>query len=79
MDSALRINTTVLPGGKIEVSDPQLPPGAAVEVIVLLPEPSRTGGRSIVDVLAEAPGQLLFKTAEEVDRYIRDERDAWDR
>ena len=35
--------------------------------------------RSVVDVLAEVPGQRLFKTAEEVDAYIKEERDGWDR
>ncbi len=35
--------------------------------------------RSVVDVLAEVPGQRLFKTAEEVDAYVREERDTWER
>ena len=33
---------------------------------------------SLVDVLANAPGYLGFQSAEEVDAYIRSERDAWD-
>ncbi len=33
--------------------------------------------KSVVDVLAEAPGHLAFQTAEEVDAYISEERDAW--
>jgi len=35
--------------------------------------------RSAIEVLNEAPGQLLFKTAEEVDAYIRAERESWER
>jgi hypothetical protein len=35
MQTAVRLNTTVLPGKRIELSSPELPEGAAVEVIVL--------------------------------------------
>jgi len=31
------------------------------------------------DILAEAPGHLEFQTADEVDAYLQEERDAWDR
>ncbi len=34
--------------------------------------------KSITDVLAETPGHLAFQSAEEVDAYLRDERDAWE-
>jgi hypothetical protein len=78
MQSALRIKTTILAGGKIEISDPQLQSGDTVEVIVLLPEAQNITKRSALDILAEAPGRRLFKTAEEVDAYIREERDSWD-
>ena len=30
-----------------------------------------------VDILDEAPGHLLFKSAEEVDSYLREERASW--
>jgi hypothetical protein len=40
MRAALRLETTVLPGHRLEVSDPELPDGATVEVIVVLPEQS---------------------------------------
>ena len=33
---------------------------------------------SLVDVLASAPGHLAFQSAEEVDAYIRSERDGWE-
>ena len=46
-------------------------------LIVLFPQPDPTR-RSIVDVLSEAPGGLLFHTAEEVDAYMREERESWD-
>ena len=79
MPSALYRKTAVLPGGKIEVTDQALPPGEVVDVIVLLPTSSATTRRSAVDILAEAPGHRLFKTAADVDDYLRKEREAWDR
>ena len=33
--------------------------------------------RSVVDVLAAAPGHRLFRSATEVDQYLLDERAAW--
>ena len=78
MQSALHLKTTVLPGGKIEITDQILPSGEVVDVIILLPLVSETARRSAVDILAEAPGHRLFNTAAEVDDYLRKERKAWD-
>lgn len=79
MQAALRITAQVQAGGKIEVVDAQLPVGTSVEVIVLLPPANVPPRRSLIDVLADAPGHLAFQTAEEVDAYLRAERDAWER
>ncbi|HLK55257.1 MAG TPA: hypothetical protein VKU00_01755 [Chthonomonadaceae bacterium] len=79
MQAALRLTTWVHPGGKIEITDAQLPSGKEVDVIVLFPNAEALPRRSIVDILAEAPGHLAFQTAEEVGAYIREERDAWER
>ncbi len=79
MLGALHLKTTVLPGGKIEVTDQALPSGEEVDVIILLPASSAATRQSAVDILAEAPGHRLFKTAAEVDDYLRKEREAWDR
>ncbi len=79
MQTALRMTALVQPGGKIELTDRELPEGQSVEVIVLLPSPSVVPRRSILDVLADAPGHLAFQTADEVDSYLREERDAWER
>ena len=35
--------------------------------------------RSAVDILAEAPGQRLFKSPEDVEAYLKDERESWER
>ena len=77
MSKTLHLKTTVLPGGRIEIVDQELPVGESVDVVVRhSPAPTP---RSAVDVLAEAPGQLLFKTAKDVDDYIKEERASWDR
>jgi predicted GTPase len=34
--------------------------------------------RSALDILAEAPGHRLFKTAEEVDAFLAEERSSWE-
>ena len=79
MQAALRFTGTVQPGGRVEVSSPQLPSGKAVDVIILFSGETETLRRSVTDVLAEAPGQIVFQSAEEVDAYIREEDAAWDR
>lgn len=75
----MRRKITVLPGGKIEFTDQALPAGEVVDVIILLSAPSATPRRSAIEILAEAPGHRLFKTAAEVDDYLQKEREAWDR
>ena len=79
MQAALRLTTWVQPGGKIEISDTQLPTGKPVDVIVLFTQLEDATRRSVVDILAEAPGHLAFQPAEEVDAYLREERNAWER
>ncbi len=79
MQTAIRLTATVQTGGKVEVADAQLPMGQAVDVIVLFPKEAGTSLRSVVDVLAEAPGHLEFQDAAAVDSYVSEERDAWER
>ena len=77
MQEALRIRTRVQPGGKVEIVDQNLPVGEDVDVVVS-PAPAKVR-RSAVDILNEAPGGLIFKTAEDVAAYLREEKEAWDR
>jgi hypothetical protein len=79
MQPALRIETTILPGHRLEISDPQLPEGATVEVIVVLPEKPFQPRQSMLEFLKTLPpGPLLFPTPEDTNRYIQEERDAWE-
>ncbi len=71
------IETTVLPGGRIEISSPELIPGQKARVLVMIVS-DKAPKRSAIDILAEAKGYRLFKTAQEVETYIREERDSWE-
>ena len=77
MQKALHITTKVLPGGRIEIVDQKLPVGESVDVVVLHSLGSEQ--LSTVDILKGAPGRHLFKSVEEVESYLEDERASWDR
>jgi hypothetical protein len=76
MAQTIEVTTKVLPGHRIEVEVPELPEGTLVRVLVTLDgEPKK---RSFYENLGDYRGGL-FKTAEEVEAYIREERDSWER
>jgi hypothetical protein len=81
MQTALRMTTKVQTGGKVELIVPQLPSEEMVEVIILFPLTetalSTSPKRSVLDILAEAPGHRLFQTAADVDQYLLEEHGAW--
>lgn len=80
MQTALRTQTTVLPGHRLELIAPELPEGAKVEVIVVLPEKAESRFASALDFLESLPvGPRAFKTWEEYEQHLREEKDAWDR
>lgn len=84
MQSALRIETKVLPGNKIEINLPagttSTSVGQTIEVIVLLPEQKPTLERqSILHLLEEIHRQRpVGRRVEEINRDLQVERDAWD-
>ena len=77
MQEALRIRTTVQPGGKVEFASPELEAGQTVDVLVL--HESSIKGRSIMEILNSGPERRLFQTAEEVRAYLAEEKTSWDR
>ncbi len=77
MVKELHLRAEVLPGGRIEVTDAELSVGQIVEIVVRPTEEPRR--RSVLNILAEAPGHRLFKTAEEVKEYLAEEKASWDR
>ena len=80
MQTALRLETPVLPGHRLEISVPELPEGAKVEVIVVLPEKPQPRFASALEFLESLPpGPRAFKTWKEYEQHLREERNSWDR
>ncbi len=73
----LRRRATVMPGGRIELSDPELPVGHSVEVVVL--HDSAEKGPSILQIINGGPKERLFTTPEDVEAYLQEEKASWDR
>ncbi len=46
---------------------------------VKLPPDRNEKRTSMLDIINELPGGRIFKTSAEVDAYLREERDSWDR
>lgn len=91
MRQAIQQQVTVQAGGKVELICPELQAGEIVSVVVsAAPDPERGSARrsddgssrprrSAWEIINDGPRERLFKTAQEVDDYIREERDSWDR
>lgn len=78
MQSALHITTKVLLGGKVEL---QLPPesvGDEIEIFVVLPEKKKTTPQSVLDFFEDIHRHGPFRTGEEIDRDLQEERNSWD-
>jgi hypothetical protein len=78
MSVTLQVKTTVLPGHRIEIQAPELPEGRPATVLILV-EDEAMPKRRLRDVLAGYQGGQSFRSAEEVDAYLRAERESWDR
>ena len=62
MQKALHIQTTVQPGGKVEIVSQELSVGEGLDVVVSPASPPERS--SAVDILNEAPGGLVRGTQE---------------
>ena len=78
MATEVRVETVVLPGGKIEISMPELIPGKRATVVVTMDDKESVEQHHVIDLLTALPGHRLFQNAEEVDAYLHEERDAWE-
>ncbi|MBN3888893.1 MAG: hypothetical protein HWQ43_06845 [Nostoc sp. JL31] len=74
MLNGLRQQAIVKTGGVVEISSPELPAGATVEVIVLLESPAKHSEKPLSSFIGSSKGS--FATPKEVDKFIRQERDA---
>jgi hypothetical protein len=80
MQAALRLETTILPGHRLEVCAPELPVGARVEIIVVLPEKQEPSKKSMLEFLESLPpGPRSYPTWEEFEKAFQEERNSWDR
>jgi hypothetical protein len=84
MATVIRVKATVLPGGRVEVTDPTLPVGQPVDVVVTVPQTApgtpRPPGMGIADwLLTLPPGPRSADSWEEFERLFQEERDSWDR
>ena len=81
MQAALRIQTKVLKGGRIEVIAPQFSIGELVDIIILPLADTEFSGerRSVLEISDEVNGHHAFRNAEEADRYLAEERSLWER
>jgi hypothetical protein len=78
MQPALHLTTKVLPGNKIEIEIPEGEIGDTVDVFVVLPEKPRAKTRSVMEIIEEVHSKRLPRSAEDIDRQLREERDSWD-
>ena len=79
MQTALRMETIVLPGHRVEISAQELPEGAKVEVIVILPQAGAMPRTSMVELLKTLPpGPRAFDTWEEYERFLEEEKNSWE-
>ena len=78
MATEVRVKTVVLPGGRIEISTPELIPGRRATVVVTIEDNEPIEQPHVIDILKTLAGHRLYQSAEEVDAYIREERDAWE-
>lgn len=84
--TAIKLNTTVLPGHRIEFIAPDLPEGISVDIFVApAPVSAETPGESrrfkdALEFLDSLP--KISRSSEEweaIEREFREDRDSWDR
>lgn len=82
MATIIQREAIVGPDGRIEISAPELAPGERVTVTIESQgarQENPAKQRHVIDIVENLPGHRAFQTAEEVDEYLREERESWDR
>jgi hypothetical protein len=79
MQPALHITTQILPGNKIEIEIPEAGIGDTVDVFIVLPEKSQSNRRSVLEIIEQARSQQKhFRSSEDIDKQLQEERESWD-
>lgn len=78
------VNAVVGPDGALDLYVSDLPPGQQVTITIeteqeMAPVQPASTGIHMIDLIKDLPGHRLFKTADDVDAYLREERESWDR
>lgn len=78
MATTIRVQTTVLPGGRVEIASAELLVGQPVEVTITVPTPAVKIG--IYDFLQSLPpSSRSAEEWEQFEREFQEERNSWDR
>jgi hypothetical protein len=80
--TAIYLHTVVQPGCRIELAAPPgMLEGDELDVVLLTNDrPAAAAPRPLLDILDSLPHDIgFFKSAQDADAYIRDERDSWER
>lgn len=77
MRNAIKQNVKVQRGGRIEVFVLELREGSTAEVIVLEAAREESAGRKTMLAGVIGKGKGAFTSPQEVDQFIRAERDQW--
>jgi hypothetical protein len=77
MAQVVSIRTKVLHGGRVEVIAPGFAEGDLVDVLVRQ-QTAGEGRRPMLDLIGSVPTKTAAEW-EELERALREERDAWDR
>ncbi len=75
MIQAIKKDVTVLQGGRIEFSAPELKAGVRAEVVVFIPEPPAIAPK-LTSFIGKGKG--AFSKPADVDEFLRNERDQWE-
>lgn len=82
LQSALRIRAIVSSDNRLELELPPGSEGQEVEVLVILPDTSNQQTpkqkQTVLESIEEGRKHRIGLTAEQIDQYIREERDSWD-
>lgn len=81
MATTIRVQTAVLPGGRVEVASAELPVGQSVEVTITVPTPAAPPKKmSLLEFFDSLPpGPRSAESWEEIERQFQEERNSWDR
>lgn len=75
---AIKLQTHVAKDRTLHLQLPEDIQEGPAEVIVLVPEPAESPAHTLRDFLAGLSSRRQVRTKEEIDRYLEEERGAWE-